>query len=189
MWPVLFFFLKNLLLCIIVTLSSFSGKFKYSLLNNYLSSRNYSQLRFNWTKEYTHTHTHTHTHTRYIYIYTYIYIYIYIYIYQGYLIKKTNYAIWGLSFHPRKNIFVIFLNMNSILKNTFCYQETTFYIPSTDTVFRNLRIEFLVLCPQWSSFHQRLWTSFHKEFFKITKKGTLEGPDLFRKEDVAAVPN
>ena len=52
MWPILLFFLKNLLLCIIVTLSSLPGKFKYSLMNNFLSWWNYSQLRFNWTKEY-----------------------------------------------------------------------------------------------------------------------------------------
>ena len=52
MWPVLLFFLKNLLLCIIVTLSSLPGIFKCSLLNNFLSWWNYSQLRFNWTKEY-----------------------------------------------------------------------------------------------------------------------------------------
>ena len=63
MWPVLLFFLKNLLLCIIVTLSSLPGKVKYSFMNNFLSWWNYSQLRFNWTKEY------------YIYIYIYIYIY------------------------------------------------------------------------------------------------------------------
>ena len=46
MWPVLMFFLKNLLLCIIVTLSSLPGKFKYSLMNNFLSWWNYSQLQF-----------------------------------------------------------------------------------------------------------------------------------------------
>ena len=52
--------LKNLLLCIIITLSSLPGKFTYSLMNKFLSRWNYSQLRFNWTKEY------------YIYIYLYI---------------------------------------------------------------------------------------------------------------------
>ena len=68
MWPVSLFFLKNLLLCIIVTLSSLPGKFKYSFMNNFLSWWNYSQLRFNWTKEY------------YIYIYIYIHICIFQYI-------------------------------------------------------------------------------------------------------------
>ena len=57
MWPVLLFFLKNLLLCIIVTFSSLPGKFKYSLMNNFLSWWNYSQLRFNWTKEYYYIYT------------------------------------------------------------------------------------------------------------------------------------
>ena len=56
------FFLKKLLLCIIGTLSSLLGKFKYSFMNNFLSWWNYSQLRFNWTK-----------YTIYIYIYIYIY--------------------------------------------------------------------------------------------------------------------
>ena len=64
MWPVSLFFLKNLLLCIIGTLSSLPGKFKYSFMNDFLSWWNYSQLRFNWTKEY------------YIYIYIYIYIFV-----------------------------------------------------------------------------------------------------------------
>ena len=76
MWPVLLFFLQNLLLCIIVTLSSLPGKFKYSFMNNFLSWGNYSQLRFNWTKEY------------YIYIYIYIYIYVCVYIYIQDMICK-----------------------------------------------------------------------------------------------------
>ena len=46
-----------------VTLSSLPGKFKSSLLNDFLSWWNYSQLQFNWTEYY------------YIYIYIYIYIY------------------------------------------------------------------------------------------------------------------
>ena len=62
MWPILLFFLKNLLLCIIGTLSSLPGKFKYSLMNNFLSWWNYSQLRFNWTKEhYIYIYSHPQT--------------------------------------------------------------------------------------------------------------------------------